>query len=292
LAFFLSFYKSDGYILGDYLMTIPFFKMHGLGNDFVIIDTQTNGTVSLDCNKIVEISNRRYGVGCDQLLVMEDAKGNQADFFMRIYNADGSESGACGNGTRCVARLWMERHSKSECIVETEAGDLKCRILENGMVEVDMGAPKLSWDEIPLSEEKDTLHLGIINGPMNDPVAVNMGNPHTIFFVDEVEKIDIEDFGSQVECNVLFPERTNVEFAQVLNSNKIRLRVWERGAGVTQACGSGACATIVASVRRGLSERKAEIILDGGSLFLEWRSEDDHVLMSGPATYTFEGAYN
>ncbi|HEY8191021.1 MAG TPA: diaminopimelate epimerase, partial [Alphaproteobacteria bacterium] len=223
--------------------------------------------------------------------IMEPPKDKAADLFMRIYNPDGSEAGACGNGTRCVAHLWMAQNGRKDCEIQTMAGLLQCRMAPHDMVQVDMGVPRQDWRDIPLAEDRDTLHLGV--GPegsaLHDPVAVNVGNPHAVFFVDDVKKVDVEGLGPQVENHVLFPQRTNVEFAQVMASDKIRVRVWERGTGVTQACGSGACATMVAAARRGLTGRKAEIVLDGGSLFLEWRTEDDHVLMTGPAAYVFEG---
>lgn len=269
-------------------MTIPFKKMHGLGNDFVVIDAMKTPVAFTDAQRR-QIADRRYGVGCDQLISMEPPKDKGADLFMRIYNPDGSEAGACGNGTRCVAHLWMIQNNKKSCVIQTMAGLLKCAMAANDMVQVDMGVPRLDWKDIPLAEERDTLHLGIAGGVLNDPVAVNVGNPHAVFFVDDVKTMDVTGLGPQVEHHVLFPQRTNVEFAQVLTPDKIRVRVWERGTGVTQACGSGACATMVAAVRRGLTGRKAEIILDGGSLFLEWREGDGHVLMTGPAAYVFEG---
>lgn len=270
-------------------MTLPFIKMHGLGNDFVVIDA-TGGGVTLDNARRRALADRRRGIGCDQILVMEKPADAGADVFMRIYNPDGSEAGACGNGTRCVAHLWMRRNKKESCVVQTIAGLLKCR-MAGDLVTVDMGAPRLGWKDIPLAEERDTLHLGVglMDGPLNDPVAVNVGNPHAVFFVDDVVAVDVEGLGPQVEHHVLFPQRTNVEFAEVQSPSKIRVRVWERGTGITQACGSGACATMVAAVRRGLTDRKAEIVLDGGSLFLEWRAEDDRILMTGPVAYVFEG---
>ncbi|MCB9995950.1 MAG: diaminopimelate epimerase [Rhodospirillales bacterium] len=265
---------------------MTFQKMHGLGNDFVVVHADKGAFAA---EQVKHIANRRRGIGCDQLLVIEPAQKQGADIFMRIYNPDGTEAQACGNGTRCVAHYWMRENGKDECIIETVAGLLACHRAANDMVQVDMGVPRLGWQDIPLAEEKDTLHLGVMSGELHDPVAVNVGNPHTIFFVDNVDRVDVAGLGSQVERHVLFPDRTNVEFAQVQGPEKIRVRVWERGTGVTQACGSGACATMVAAVRRGLTGRKAEIILDGGSLFLEWRAEDDHVLMTGPAAYVFSG---
>lgn len=267
---------------------IEFIKMHGLGNDFVILDA-TGRPQNLAGERMRRIADRRRGAGCDQILVMEPPQDKAADLFMRIYNPDGSEAGACGNGTRCVARLWMDRNGRRDCVIQTVSGLLACRMADGDMVEVNMGPPRLKWDEIPLAEERDTLHLGIAGGVLPDPVAVNVGNPHAVFFVDDVKKVDVPGLGPQVENHVLFPRRTNVEFAQVLAPDKIRVRVWERGTGVTQACGSGACAVMVAAVRRGLTGRKAEIALDGGSLFMEWREADGCILMTGPTAYVFEG---
>lgn len=271
-------------------MPTNFIKMHGLGNDFAVIDlTKDGGTVTPA--QAQTLADRRRGVGCDQVLVMEKPVNPKADVFMRIFNPDGSEAGACGNGTRCVASLYMQQNNLKECVIETVSGLLPSKIAAGGMIQVDMGEPRTKWQEIPLSQECDTLNLGILHGrqAMTEPVAVNVGNPHTIFFVDDVAKVELEKLGPEVENHVLFPQRTNVEFAQVLSPEKIRVRVWERGTGVTQACGSGACATIVAAARRGLTGRKAEIILDGGSLFMEWRAEDNRILMTGPATFVFKG---
>lgn len=267
-------------------MTQTFLKMHGLGNDFVIM----RGAAP-DAAAIRHICDRRLGVGCDQLLTVTAAENAAADIFMRIYNPDGTEAQACGNGTRCVAHMWMRDNNRTDCVIETVAGLLSCRMVDDDMVQVDMGVPRLGWADIPLAEERDTLNLGVMSGALHNPVAVNMGNPHTVFFVNDVRKVDVAGLGPQVERHVLFPQRTNVEFAQIISPGKIRVRVWERGTGVTQACGSGACATIVAAVRRGLSDRRAEIVLDGGSLFLEWRAADDHVLMTGPAAYSFSGTF-
>lgn len=270
-------------------MAIKFRKMHGLGNDFVIIDNR-DGARQFGTEQIRHLCDRRFGAGCDQLMLLLPAQNAGADCFMRIYNPDASESGACGNGTRCVAAMLMRDEKRDSCVIETVSGVLACRAVENDMVEVDMGKPRLEWDQIPLSEERDTLHLGIGDGDtLSDPVAVSMGNPHCVFFVRDVEKLSLETLGPAVERNALFPERTNVEFAEVQTTSAIRMRVWERGTGVTQACGSGACATMVAAVRRGLTGRKAEIILDGGSLYLEWRENDDHVLMTGPASFVYDG---
>jgi diaminopimelate epimerase len=270
----------------DFMM-IPFKKMHGLGNDFVVIDARAGNAP--DVAAIVRIADRHLGVGCDQVLVLAPAQG--ADLFMRIYNPDGSEAQACGNGTRCVARLFMDESGRRECTIQTVAGLLKCEEAGGGLVKVDMGAPRLNWKDIPLSEERDTLELDALNGLYGAPVAVSMGNPHVVFFVKRAGDVPLEEIGPQVERHVLFPERTNVEFAEVTGPESIRLRVWERGTGVTSACGSGACAAMVAAVRRGLTGRKAEIALDGGILQMEWRESDGHVLMTGPAVRVFEGSF-
>jgi diaminopimelate epimerase len=269
-------------------MEFNFIKMHGLGNDFVIFDC-TKSEQSFSKEDIINISDRRTGVGCDQVLVVEKPHSS-ADIFMRIYNSDGSHAQACGNGTRCVARMFMDNAALDSCTIETVAGLLECSRTDNNLIQVDMGKPLLNWNEIPLSHESDTMNLGISEGPLGNAVAVNVGNPHVVFFVDKLSNIDVQKIGSEVERHVLFPERTNVEFVQVMSSDRLRVRVWERGAGITQACGSGACATIVAAVLKGKSGRKAEILLDGGSLNLEWREGDRHILMEGPAEYVFYGA--
>ena len=264
---------------------MKFRKMHGIGNDFVILDHR-NGEQALDFAKIRHICNRQTGIGCDQLIIIEPSQ--RADLFMRIYNPDGSQAESCGNATRCVAHLYMSESRKKACTIETLGGLLSCRLVGD-LVEVDMGSPQLEWQDIPLAKKTDTLNLGIGEGPAQNPVAVSMGNPHCVFFVDRPEDIPVETLGPIFEHHKLFPRRTNVEFAHITSEGNIRLRVWERGAGVTLACGSGACATIVAAIRRGLTGRKADIVMDGGTLQLEWRESDSHVLMTGPVAYVFEG---
>jgi diaminopimelate epimerase len=268
---------------------IPFIKMHGLGNDFVVIDARATAAPGREA--LVRIADRHLGAGCDQVLVLAPPEAAGADIYMRIYNPDGSEAQACGNGTRCVARLFMDETGRKGCTIQTVAGLLPCEDAGNGLVKADMGAPRFGWQDIPLSEERDTLELGALNGLYGAPAAVNVGNPHTVFFVKNVAEVPLEEIGPQVERHVLFPERTNVEFAQVTGPESIRLRVWERGTGVTSACGSGACATMVAAARRGLTGRRAEITLDGGTLQMEWRESDGHVLMTGPAVRVFEGVF-
>ena len=263
---------------------LAFYKMHGLGNDFVILDRRS-GKLSLSPAQIRRIADRRLGVGCDQLLSMEPSE--RADVFMRVYNPDGSEAGACGNGTRCVARLIMEERGGARASVEAAAGVLTVTAGARGYT-VDMGRPRFGWDEIPLREPADTLQLDLALGPLQNPVAVSMGNPHAVFLVDDAEGIPLEELGPELEHHVTFPERANIGVVEVRDASHLRARVWERGAGLTAACGSGACAALVAAVRRGLAERAAEVMMDGGPLRVVW-NEDDHVLMTGPAQHSFRG---
>lgn len=267
---------------------VPFLKMHGLGNDFVVIDGR-GGMPSLDEAAVRAIGDRRRGVGFDQLLLIESPRNGSADAFMRIYNPDGSEAGACGNGTRCVASLLMGDNGAGRCRIETRRGVLEASAVGD-LVTVDMGAAQLDWADIPLVEPMETDRLPIAEGPLRDPVAVGMGNPHCVFFVADAEAIDLPALGPKIEHHPLFPARTNVEVASVRADGSIRLRVWERGAGITLACGSGTCATVVAAVRRGLIDgRAAEVQVDGGRLAIEWRESDGHVLMTGPVATSFAG---
>lgn len=268
-------------------MKKAFVKMHGLGNDFVIFDGRADG-LTLTKEQIRHIANRRTGIGCDQLIVLERPKtSTKAMTFMRIYNIDGSEAEGCGNATRCVASLLKAESGQDNLCIETLAGELFATALDNGLYTIDMGAAKLVWQDIPLSAENDTNMVDFNMDMLKTPVAVNVGNPHVVFFVDSVDAIPLSDVGPKVETAPLFPKKINVEIAQVLARDKVRMRVWERGSGITQACGTAACATIVAGVRRNLTDRKAEIVLDGGSLFLEWRESDGHVLMTGPVAEVF-----
>jgi diaminopimelate epimerase len=268
----------------------PFIKMHGLGNDFVVVDARSQPFPLTDATARA-IADRREGVGCDQLLILEPPTNGSADVFLRIRNHDGGEVGACGNGTRCVASLVMGELGRDAIVIETAAGLLQAKAAGADRVTVDMGAARLGWDEIPLSEERDTLHLDVTNGPLVDPVGVNMGNPHAVFFVDDVESLPLAELGPPLEHHPLFPERANIGAAQLIGPDRLRLRVWERGAGLTRACGSGACAAAVAAARRGLTGRKVEVVLDGGSLVVEWR-EDGHVEMTGPVATAFTGELN
>jgi diaminopimelate epimerase len=264
-----------------------FIKMHGLGNDFVVLDGRVE-PLALTSAQAQAIAERRTGVGCDQIIVLESRRDAKADLFMRILNADGSETGACGNATRCVASLIMAETGQDKAIIETMVGLLYCSAAPAGLVAVNMGLARFDWRELPAAHEVDTLHLGIAEGPLADPVGVSMGNPHAVFFVSDVEAVDLATHGPKLEHHALFPERCNIEVAEILSPERIRMRVWERGAGITNACGTGACATLVAAVRRGLSASRAELILDGGSLFIEWL-EDGTVSMTGPVARSFDG---
>ena len=266
---------------------VAFTKMHGLGNDFVVVDARRR-PVELGAGQARAIADRRTGVGCDQVIVVEPPGTGLADAFMRIRNADGGEVEACGNAARCIAGMIMREKRSRHAIIETAVGLLDAEIADDDMISVDMGRISFDWRDIPLSDPADTLHLDIEAGPLRDGVAVNIGNPHAIFFVDDCEAVPLEIFGPIVERNPLFPERTNVEAAQIVSSDRIRLRVWERGVGLTRACGTGACATVAAASRRGFVGRAAEVQLDGGPLRIEWL-RDDHVLMTGPVAISFTG---
>jgi diaminopimelate epimerase len=267
-------------------MPQPFVKMHGLGNDFVIFDARKN-PIQFSTERLMTIAARRIGIGCDQIIIMEPS--GRADIFMRIYNADGGEIDSCGNATRCVAWLMMEETGRNAISIETNAGLLQCERVKDNLIRADMGEPKFEWNQIPLSEPRDTLHLGISLGELSDPVAVSMGNPHAIFVVADVDKIRVPKIGPTLEHYPLFPSRANISFAQPLSDSKVKLRVWERGAGETLACGTAACATLVGLHRRGLISNKADILLPGGTLAVEWDKASNHVFMTGPIVLSFNG---
>jgi len=262
----------------------PFLKMHGLGNDFVVLDAR--GGTGLSTAAVRAVGDRRRGVGFDQLLTIEPSA--RADAFMRIHNPDGSESGACGNGTRCVAALLMRESGKDRVVIETAAGLLPAHRTGNGEITVDMGEPGLDWQSIPLARAMDTLHLDYHRDVLRDPAAANMGNPHVVFFVPDADDVDLPALGPVIEHDPLFTERTNVNVASLRPDGSLRLRVWERGAGITLACGSGACATLVSAARRGLTGRKADLYLNGGKLTIEW-TPGNRVLMTGPVATSFAG---
>ncbi|HCO54846.1 MAG TPA: diaminopimelate epimerase [Pelagibacterium sp.] len=265
---------------------LPYLKMNGLGNDFVVLDARAQ-KIALSRQQIVAISDRANGIGCDQLIVMEPDTVEGVDVFMRIYNAEGGEVDACGNATRCIAALVAEETGKSAITIRTNAGILATRT-DGEMVTADMGVPRFGWEQIPLAEPfSDTtgieLQIGPIDAPiLHTPSVVNVGNPHAIFWVKDLDAHDLAKFGPLLENHPIFPERANITLAQVISDDRIKVNVWERGAGLTLACGTAACATAVAAARKGLTGRKVTIELPGGPLEIEWRVSDDHILMTGP----------
>ena len=264
-----------------------FTKMHGLGNDFVVIDARRD-PLALDPAMARLVADRRRGVGCDQLIVLEPPADPAADVFMRIYNPDASEAGACGNATRCIADTLMREAGRDRAVVQTIAGLLPAERVAGGLVKVDMGPARLGWRDVPLARDCDTLHVEASAGALRDPACCSMGNPHATFFVADADAIDLAALGPRIERHPAFPERVNAGVVQVLARDRLRFRVWERGAGITEACGSGACAAIVNAARRGLCDRRATVVLDGGELGMEWR-EDGHVTMTGPVATSFTG---
>lgn len=266
--------------------TRPFLKMHGLGNDFVMFDARAQA-LSLSPEQVRALSHRQTGIGCDQLIVLEPS--TRADLFMRIWNADGGEVEACGNATRCAAViLGQERGGRAdELTIETVAGLLACSA-DGAQATVDMGVPRTGWQDIPLATTMDTLHMPVGWEFLSDPAAINVGNPHVVFFVAKASAVDLERLGPLIERDHLFPRRVNVNVAEVVDRATIRLRVWERGAGLTLACGTGACATVAAAIRRGLTERTVTVHLPGGALTIA-QDEADHLWMTGPAATAFSG---
>ena len=264
-----------------------FIKMHGLGNDFVILDARRRDIV-LGAERVRAIAHRRTGIGCDQLIVLRAPMDGQADAALAIRNADGGEAEACGNATRCVAWMAMEEAGRDTALLETAAGALAARRAGPFSVTVDMGEPGFDWRDIPLASAADTLHLPLSRGPLSDPAAVSMGNPHAVFFVDDADSVDLGALGPSLEHDPMFPERANIGVAEPRGEDRMRLRVWERGAGLTMACGTGACAALVAANRRGLMGRSATMELDGGPLQIVW-NEDNRVAMTGPVAVSFRG---
>ena len=274
------------------MTTTPFTKMHGLGNDFVVMDSRVQ-PVNLTSIQVQALSNRNTGIGCDQIVVIEhpseNRKSKPADAFIRIFNADGGEINACGNATRCVSALMSTENQIDKIVIETKAGILESKILDNGMIAVDMGKPVFQWQNIPLSESQNTRALDMTFGELSSPAAISMGNPHCVFFAENLNKITLEEIGPAIENHKLFPQRTNVGVAQIKDTDLIRLRVWERGVGITLACGTGACAAAVAANRANLVGREVIVELDGGRLEINWRL-DGHVIMTGPTATSFSGA--
>lgn len=260
-------------------INLPFMKMHGLGNDFVVMDQRAH-SYEITAALAIAIGNRHTGIGFDQLAVISNGKG---DAHISFWNSDGSTSDTCGNATRCIARYLMDETGRDHLHLTTARGDLYARDAGNGLTSVNMGHPLLDWADQPLARAMDTLELPIDGAP----TATSMGNTHCTFFVDDAEAVDLEDFGPVHEHHPLFPERTNVQVASIIGRDHIRMRVWERGAGITMASGSSSCATVVAAARRGLTGRKVRVDLDGGTLQIDWR--DDGAWMTGPTSHVCDG---
>ncbi|HTN15416.1 MAG TPA: diaminopimelate epimerase [Sphingomonadaceae bacterium] len=264
-------------------MRVPFIKMHGLGNDFVVLDARRDPLMPITNDLARALADRRTGIGCDQLILLEPS--DVASFRMRIFNNDGSEVGACGNATRAVALLHGE-----PATIETVGGILQARPADGG-ISVDMGTPRFGWDEIPLAYAMDTTSMPVAWEDLENPMAVNVGNPHAIFFVQDADAVDLDRLGPQIEHDAIFPERVNVNVAQIVSREAILLRVWERGAGLTRACGTGACATAVAAMKKGLVDREVAVTLPGGTLTIAWGA-DNRIIMTGPAAESFRGTFN
>jgi diaminopimelate epimerase len=273
-----------------------FVKMNGIGNEIVVVDLRS-GAPAITPPEARSAASPQ-GAPYDQLMALYPARVGGTDAFVRIYNNDGSEAGACGNGMRCVASIIAAASGKHTLAFETTAGLINCWKNDSGQFTVDMGKPRFAWNEIPLAEEfRDTRAIELQIGPIDKPVlhspsVVNMGNPHAIFWVDDVNAYDLGRFGPLLENHPIFPDRANVTLAHIVDREHITIRTWERGAGLTKACGSAACATAVAAARLKRTERKVTMMLPGGELVIEWRASDDHVLMTGPVEFEFEGRFD
>jgi len=262
---------------------ISFFKMHGLGNDFVVIDSRLKST-NLTANFIKKLGDRNFGVGFDQLAIIHDSE--VSDARLTFFNSDGSKSATCGNATRCIANFLMDDIKKDEIDLSTDHKSLKAKREVDGSVSVNMGLPEIEWQKIPLLEDVDTLFLPI----PGKPTATSMGNPHCSFFVDNLDQVKIEAEGAEIENHPLFPQKTNVQFVSLISKDRLRVRVWERGVGATKASGSSACAAVVASVRRKFTGNKVEVDLDGGTLVINYTNKG--VWMNGPTMHVFSGQLN
>jgi len=273
-----------------------FVKMNGVGNEIVVVDLRPRGG-KIEAEE-ARAAARPDGTPYDQLMALYPPRTPGTEAFIRIYNNDGSEAGACGNGMRCVADIVSKKSGKNELTFETTAGILNCWKSPDGLFTVDMGPPRFKWNEIPLAEEfRDTRAIELQIGPIDNPVlhspsVVSMGNPHAIFWVDDVNAHDLARFGPMLENHPIFPERANITLAQIVGRDHILIRTWERGAGLTKACGSAACAAAVAAARLRRTDRKVRVTLPGGQLTIEWRDKDDHVLMTGPVEFEFEGRFD
>lgn len=274
------------------LAPMDFRKMNGLGNDFVVLDARLR-PLSISPDQARAIADRKSGIGCDQLIVLEPS--STADVRMRIWNNEGFEVESCGNASRCIADMLFAEKRRTVATIDTKGGYLTCEKAGDGLVRVDMGAPRFGWQDIPLSEPfADTRHIELQLGPIDAPLihspsVINVGNPHCIFWVKDLDVVDLAKAGPMLEHHPLFPERANISLARVDAKDHITLKVWERGAGLTRACGTAACAVLAAAARIKLTHRAATVTLPGGDLLVEWREADDHILMTGPVTYEYEG---
>jgi diaminopimelate epimerase len=266
----------------------PFVKMHGLRNDFVIFDGRKE-VYSPSTEEIIHICDRHEGVGADQILIVEPARSNNTYAFVRIINIDGREVEACGNATRCIGWLLLKECNEKEIQIETLGGVLTCSLTGEKQVRVEMGKIKTLWQDIPLSEEMDTLHLNIGAGPLNDPVGMNIGNPHAVFFVEDLDAIDLSKYGKTLQTHPLFPQEANIGVAQLVDSETLKLSVWERPGVLTTACGTGACVAVAAAYRRGLTDKKRmTVIMPAGSVMIELKDQNLAV-MTGPVEICYAG---
>ena len=272
-------------------MTTNFIKMHGLKNDFVIIDGRKK-KIHLSKNQIKKIANRKIGLGCDQIIILEKPKNKKTFGFIKIFNSDGSETKACGNASICVAFLLMKELKTKKTIIQTKAGLLNAFLKKNKEVSVDIGKAYFKWNQIPLKRKMNTNKLNFKINNFVNPFAVNVGNPHVVFFIKDLKKINLKKIGPKIERHALFPERINVNFAEILSNNKISLKVWERGVGITKACGTGASATTVAAIKKKLiNGRICYIQMDGGKLKIEYK-KNGHIIMTGPVKMIKKGNLN
>ncbi|MDC1382048.1 diaminopimelate epimerase [Candidatus Puniceispirillum sp.] len=272
-----------------------FIKMHGLGNDFIVLDARDPGSGIPDVISeaaATALAERHFGIGCDQILVIR--RSQRADIFMQIFNSDGSNAAACGNGTRCVAAYIMQKLTLEQLSIETEAGLLKswCSVENPDHIAVDMGPVHLDWTAVPLAKRVDTLAVDLGSSAPSPAICQSIGNPHAVLFVEDAESVDLNAIGPELEHHSIFPDRANISFVNQIGPDQFRMRVWERGGGITFACGSGACAVGVAVYRSGRGSRSTEIIMDGGSVFIDWHDDGTaggRVIMRGPVTFVFDG---
>ena len=266
-------------------MELLFTKMHGCGNDFVVIDNR-NQQLELNKDEIKLICDRHYGIGCDQLVVINNNNKNNVSVHALFWNSDGSVSATCGNATRCIASILFVESGTETLNIETPNGVIECHKKDNGLISVNIGKPKIAWNEIPLSKDVSTLKIPL----EGEPTATNFGNPHCTFFVDDLNQVDVPTRGPLIENDVLFPQKTNIQFVKILDRSHIKIRVWERGSGLTLASGSSSCAAVDAGIRRGLLDNRVKVVLEGGTVEVEKKMTG--VWLTGPTKHVFSGSYN